>query len=101
MLNICTDSACVEPSGHERETHTYVHMRVYYLCVCMCVRGHTIARSGEGMRRLCESLNRMSEMHKNTMKESGRGWSGATLLCIVTLKCAQRSVVPAGEGDES
>lgn len=89
----------VEPAANERQKHMHVQMQIYYLCVRTCV-WHTIARSGEGMLRLCESLNRMSQMHKNTMKGSGKG-NRVERLCIVTLKCAQRSVAPAGEGDES
>lgn len=62
---------------HEREKRrqdicVFARARAGSLSMCACVCVHTIERSGEEARRLCESLNRMSEMRKNTMKEPER-----------------------------
>ena len=64
------------PVKHEREKHSLVMCDCICISLCvsifkfvlrMCV--HDITRSGEETRRLHESLDRMSRLCKNTMKE--------------------------------
>lgn len=73
-----------------------VWLSVYvYVCVLqvhdVCVYVHTIKRSGEETCRLHESLNRMSGMHKNTMKEPETASCRMLQRCMVTLNVLNRA----------
>lgn len=92
VLNICTDWVCVCVK-HE----TLSGYQCICMCMCvffkftMCVYVHTNKRSGAETRRLYESLNRMSGMHKNITKEPETASCRMLLLCTVTLDVLNRA----------
>lgn len=79
---------------HEREKHSVVicvcvSIFKFTICVCVCIPSQGQERRHAGC--ILESLNRMSGMHKNTMKEPETEVCRMLPLCMVTLNVLNRA----------